>query len=745
MFWYKITFIILILIFLLLFIFNKTTIARTLILCFILFVYSKLIESDIKEPLTLPTYANLYVSAVENSIITKSINNCDNIKIDVTSMDADAQSAISPISLKSADIDAIDVKLTREISVISDVPSNLQTNETITSTVLINTSSSVSTNKLGLLKAGEILKNIVVSGKAVSYYLNILSSQPKLYIQLRLINDNILFWSSNSTYVSDSFTKNINSGNSYDQSYTYTVDFPVTIPENTYLYISIGPYLGINGLTIKLQYENYTDGNSLYNNTLYINTAIVNQVGATNQFLYNNSQTYNIVNKNVLVAPENSALNMYIVPNTIKLNTIYNNAFAKYVAASTKVNLLNIDLDIIKTNLASLTTALSELTIINSNLNMILTSLTSENTLLSNATQIAQYAVNNATNTSIDSAYADAQTKLDSVLKDKNIAYDNLQTALTQGSEQTVINSLQSDYNDKLETYKQAYHTVRFLSAPENLLNDNKNVSSIESLNSILSKAESANTILKYFIDNKLNVNNNSDIFTSLSNNMDNAISEINNANTYIDNMFNTIIPTIKTNANDALLTCTSTQITLTNLITMVTTNIDTVKKLISTVTSEIDTVNSFITNTETTIAGFNNTLINIHAKLDVINRYTYEYFNRTKSYYSPTATSFLTIGTIKNTGKLVRVYLFANMYSWYTCPKNTYFNLSIKNYKTSDVTYNKKILVTNSTGMTLEFLSSDLSLYVNSGDTVNISVIGSSLTCAVSSSNIQLKLDIST
>ncbi len=176
--------------------------------------------------------------------------------------------------------------------------------------------------------------------------------------------------------------------------------------------------------------------------------------------------------------------------------------------------------------------------------------------------------------------------------------------------------------------------------------------------------------------------------------------------------------------------------------------NITIVTNIINNTNSYIANVNTFLTSMDRMITNYNLMLVEIYARIVTVSKYKVEYFYRASVLNNWDADKVLTkIGTIVNTGNLVKLYFFANIYCWSTCiEKYTYFKVVVTKIDKTEVYSSGLFYITASPNMTLEFLSPPLNISVNAGYLVNILIAGSVYTsCSVESSNVQVKLDIVT
>lgn len=486
-------------------------------------------------------------------------------------------------------------------------------------------------------------------------------------------------------------------------------------------------------------------------------TAIKNMVAncvnyktnATNQLntLKNiTSSTYNIQTQNTYIRPESSTLNLSILPNVVLLNNLYLLTMNTYDDINNM--LIGVKSYIVDINnlLTSLKNTLSNVKNIQTNLNTSITNINNQLILLTTAQTLAQNAVNITSDYSktteiqnaLGSVFTTAQNNLNTAIQNQTSAIKNLNDAITRKASQTEISNLTTVKNNAIEAYKQAYQMVRFLINPENLVNDISIVDENINLSSSLNKTNVLNTFLKYFVDNNIRTS----MFTSLSQMLNNSMKTINNTSDNITNVYKQIIPVIKDkfldNSKSALNTCNTTKITLTNLSTTSSTNITKINALITNIQSLIDNTTQFIANTNSEINTINTNMTSIYTSLTTLNKYNIEQF-----YYPKDNTSNISIGTIKNSGKLVRLYLFVNINSSLTCSSSSsYFTVSIQNQSGTSV-YTKKNNVNSYGDMTIELLESVSSIQVNSGFSVNVNYEGTSWSCGISSTNIQIQLEI--
>jgi hypothetical protein len=449
------------------------------------------------------------------------------------------------------------------------------------------------------------------------------------------------------------------------------------------------------------------------------------------------------------VDPSLSNLNTFLYSDYTNLISLSNTTNTSYTNAVATYNTLNTDRNsatTIKTNISDtlLPTLISYQTSLNNNLTLI-------NNKINISTQIATDAYNyiNVNDIStiqsvLGSIYTTAQTNLTSATSAKNTA-DNAVANDTTNNQQLLINQ-----QIALVNYQEAYEMVRFLQNHAYVVTDLPNVDEIITINKNLSKAQAIYNFLSYFITNNLTQ---ASSYPTLAVNTNSKIGLLNSTLTNINSKFVNTDSNVKTKllklVSDALTLCQNSKSQLNTLKTTVTTNLSTLSTNIANIQTSLNDMNTFLTNTNTQITNYRTKIDSANASISAVNKYKVEYYYYPNSYStwdSNYTTTPIQIGTIQNTGKLQKIYIFANIYSWYTCvADSTYFNILL--YNTSNtIVWNKNFYIypTANNYMSIDYYNTLPSIPVTTGYTIRIQIIGSSsYTCKIISTNVQSSVEI--
>ena len=489
--------------------------------------------------------------------------------------------------------------------------------------------------------------------------------------------------------------------------------------------------------------------NTRITNTANLNTLLATQLNNITQSQITNIDTYitnlitdfnitsdtNYTNTFLTSTRTSSGLYTRIGPkinSTIfYYNLLISTSNTGYNAVNTNYNALATTLSSISTNLTSLTTSQTSLNNLKTNVN---TQITSCNT----STIKAQTALTNVSNYSNITAIQNALGAI----------YNNAQASVNK-------------YTVGTEEYKQAYEYLRFLLDPANISNDIENIDRVIDFNKYSSDTNFLKSFLDYFAQNNIKINNIQNVFRSENSNLTNADTGAKISNNNIKNVFDRVIPVIKTNninvAQNALNRCNSSSTSLNTLLT----NINTTLTSINNIISNINLANAIITASNSTILTVAKTVmddfvnhifeivnspITINSLIAVPNIIS-RYYNPTNSFYNY-GTWYGQIHTIETTGYLTSFYFYSAI-TTETCifPFNglcqsPYINFYITN--TFFGTYYSVNLPISSLyktfGKEFDVISN---VNVREGDKVNVAVYQGNICCNVTIKDIQLMLRI--
>ena len=466
-----------------------------------------------------------------------------------------------------------------------------------------------------------------------------------------------------------------------------------------------------------------------------------------------NKDTYAIYNRLYQENPNNSALNLYLKKDSTELINQYNYGVLTYNTVLDQINKINTYITSITSNLNTLNTFINNITSLKTNLTNLINNINNQINLYNIAVNIAQTAVNNSTNyiqsdiiTALGSIYTTAKTNYDNAI----ISQTNATNALKNNTNPSQTETLTINKNTADENVLQTNQTLRFLLNPSNLTSDINNIKDVIDLNSNIYKTNALNNFFKYFNDNNINFKN-SNVFVDLYNNVNKSIVYINNTSTNINSIFQSVVPTVRNmtlnTSQNALNTCKTSNTTLISLL-------NTSNSTITSLNTLISNANTLYTNTSILKTNLYNNSVNISGQLPTLyeklrksGAYNFERFYYPGVYGNDSNSNngaLLRIGTISKAGKLVKFYVYANIYSWQMCiASSTVFKVLINNTSGATV-YSKTFNISFSTQMAIENMESISSIPVYNGYTVNIVVQGSSYWyCVVRSSNVQVQLEI--
>ena len=193
---------------------------------------------------------------------------------------------------------------------------------------------------------------------------------------------------------------------------------------------------------------------------------------------------------------------------------------------------------------------------------------------------------------------------------------------------------------------------------------------------------------------------------------------------------------------------CANSEQTLNTFLLSVNQNI----KNINDIQTFLTNTNNFINNANNTISIYTSSLSNLNKNLTSNYAYKSEVFYYTPKYSNNDKNNIITsFGTISNTGKLVKIYFFLNIYASICFGMTLNFEIMILNFNRG-VIYTKYydlskykytgVFYNNDTCQFAEKLANPIQVY--SGYTIGIKVFGS-YTCTIETSNIQALLNIDT
>lgn len=515
--------------------------------------------------------------------------------------------------------------------------------------------------------------------------------------------------------------------------------------------------MNIASQTSLVQLDSWQSGLATYFNDV-INT------NYTNTFI-NNAGTASSLNT-VIVPNINTFIDYY---NSIKStsNTGYDKINSNYsLLPSTVTNIQNNLLPILVTSKTTLT---GLITTINTQISNCSTAKQNAQTVF---TVISNYSNTSAIQNALGTAYATAQTNVTNTLNAQNTAITALQNGINNNLSPIQIQTLQTNLQQSIENYKQAYEYMRFLLDPANIINDITNIDQVISLNSNVNNANYLSTFLNYLVENNIKFEN-IDVFKSVNTNLKNFKNIPISINNNIKSVFEQVAPVVKSNnisfAQNIVNNCNNSETTLNTLLTNANTTLTVVNNTISSINSSINTANAILTNYNSMV------LANTRTVLNNLSKYIIEILNSPKTvvnspnvvstYYIPYVNYYnygsvenrnpyqAQIYTIKTAGILLSAYFFATITtsscSWPAsnqCYK-PYINFFIVNIY-GQTTFFGTLNVTQTQFYKTIGQEITIQTYtqVYPGDAVYIFVsqgIGSLVCCNVFATNLQLMLDI--
>jgi len=705
----------------------------------------------LKENLDLKSYTNIYVNSIEKAskvLTEKAVLQCN-------------QSNNNYITLQTNIIKLIDVSNLNNIQ--NTINTQINSISSIINTPIItyklgavsyyNPDLILAERLVGSLPIGVLNNiNILLTNSSSANTVNpIIQFIIKNYDNIQWVSKLILL----NNIKSGSFT--ITQGDSNTSVSSYSISLPIVISDNTSLSILLTSNVYLTDVVVNTNYQTIENTNlTLYDMQRYINTSVIYQTSLINNFNYIKSivgSTFNLVEiRNLKISSENSllikTLNYLISTQNLLLNqsiAYYNNTNTKLNEFINAINNININFTNFNSNLTNADKNKQDLLNYISQINTQITTLssniiTAQNTVKNTTIYTDVTSIKNA----LGSIYTSAQTDVDNALTLKNKAQSDLDTAIRDNLSSTVIQDFRNKLISTTETYIQAYENLRFLLDPNNLTNDKSNTEEIINVNTNLNKIKLLNIFLKYFKDNNIDIQN---TFLKLLNNTDTVINNTSNLDNNIINIFRNAINNIITNRNvtaiNALSICNTTNTNLSNLRGEVQNNLDTLNNVINNSNINKTNINTFLTNINNKITEYKNILENINKQNLTASLYKIEIITKYQTYTTTENSEYL-IGNIQNTGQLVKLYYFANVYSWQTCiASSTQFMFMIKSSSGTNK-YIKKYDLSVSPYMTFEFFQ-NVNIQVVAGDRVMIGITTSFLFCKVEVSNILAKIDIIT
>jgi hypothetical protein len=415
-----------------------------------------------------------------------------------------------------------------------------------------------------------------------------------------------------------------------------------------------------------IQLDSWQSGLSMYFNNV-INT------NYTNTFI-NNSGTASSLNT-VIVPNINTFITYY---NSIKStsNTGYDNINLNYTLLPTTLS--NIQNNLLPILVESKTTLTGLITTINTQISNCSTAKQNAQTVFD---VISNYSNTSAIQTALGSVYITAQTNVTNALNSQNTAITALQNGINNNLSSAQIQILQTNLQQTIENYKQAYAYMRFLLDPANITNDITNIDQVISLNSNVNNANYLNTFLSYLVENNIKFEN-IDVFKPVYTNLKNFKNIPVNINNNIKSVFEQVAPVIKNNnisfAQNILNNCNTSNTTLNTLLSNANTTLTVINNTISSINSSINRANSILTTNNSMILANTRTIINTLSKhvIEILNspKIVSNSPNIISTYYIPyvnyynygsveTNNPFQTkIYTVKTAGILLSAYFFATI-----------------------------------------------------------------------------------
>jgi hypothetical protein len=706
----------------------------------------------LKENLDLKSYANIYVNSVEKAskgLTENAVRQCnqssDNYKILQTSIN----NYIKIIDVSN--LNNTQNTINTQINSVNNIVNTPITNYKLGETSYYNPDLSLYIKLIGGLPIG-VLNNINIS-LTNSSSTNIVNP----IIQFIIKNYDNIQWISKLVSLDNIKSANftITQGDSNASVSSYSIFLPIVIPDNTSLSILLSKNVYITNVVINANYQTTENTTlTLYDMQRYINTSATYQTSLINHFNYIKAitgSTFNLVEiRNSKISSDDSLLIKTLNYLISTQNILLNQSIIYYNNTNSKLNQFIFNINNINTNFINFNNNLTNADKNKQDLLNYISQINTQITTLSSYITSAQNAVKNTTSytdtTSIKNAlgsiYTSAQTDVDNALSSKNKAQSDLDSAIKTNASTAIIQDFRNKLISATEIYIQSYENLRFLLDPNNLTYDKSNTSEISNVNINLNKIKLLNIFLKYFKDNNIDIQN---TFLKLLNNTDTVINNTSNLDNNIINIFRNAINNIITNRNviaiNALSICNTTNTNLSNLLGEVQKNLDTLNNVINNSNINKININTFLTNINNKIGEYKNILESINTQNLSASLYKIEIITKYQTYSTTEDKEYL-LGTIQNTGRLVKLYYFANVYSWQTCiASSTQFIFMIKSSSGINK-YIKKYNLNTSPYITFEFFQ-NVDIQVVTGDRVMVGITTSFIFCKVEASDILSKLDI--
>lgn len=706
----------------------------------------------LKENLDLKSYANIYVNSIEKAskgLTENAVLQCNQSNNNYNTLQTNINNYIKLIDVTN--LNNIQNIINTQINAVNNIVNTPITTYKLGAVSYYNPDLSLSTKLIGGLPIG-VLNNINITLTNSS---SLDTDNP--YIQFIIKNYDNIQWVSKLVFLNNIKSEifRVAQGDSNASVSSYSISLPIVISDNTSLSILLSSNVYLTGVVINVNYQTTENTTlTLYDMQRYVNTSASYQTSLINNFNYIKAITGSTFNldeiRNSKISSDESllikTLNYLINTQNILLNqsiTYYNNTNSKLNEFINIINNINTNFTTFNSNLTNTDKNKQDL------LNYI-NQINTQITTLSSYIISAQNAVKNTTSytdatsikNTLGSIYTIAQTDVDNALILKNKAQSNLDNAIKNKATSAVIQDFRNKLISATETYIQAYENLRFLLDPNNITNDKSNTDEIINVNTNLNKIKLLNIFLKYFKDNNIDIQN---TFLKLLNNTDKVINDTGKLDNNIINTFRNAINNIITNRNvtaiNALSVCNTTNTNLNNLLSEVQKNLDMINNIINSSNINKNNINTFLTNINNKILEYKTILESINKQNLSASAYKIEVFTKYQIYTTTVNNEYL-IGTIQNTGQLVKLYYFANLYSWQTCTvSSTQFIFMIKSSSGTNK-YVKKYDLLISPYMTIEFFQ-DVNIQVVAGDRVMIGLTTSFLFCKAEASDILAKLDI--
>ena len=414
--------------------------------------------------------------------------------------------------------------------------------------------------------------------------------------------------------------------------------------------------MDIASQTSIVQLDSWQSGLSTYFNYV-INT------NYTNTFI-NNGGTASSLNT-AIVPNINTFVDYY---NSIKStsNTGYDKINSNYSLLPTTLN--NIQNNLLPILVSSKTTLDGLITTINTQISNCSTAKQNAQTIFD---VISNYSNTSAIQTALGSVYTTAQTNVTNALNNQNTAITALQNGINNNLSPIQIQTLQTNLQQTIENYKQAYAYMRFLLDPSNIINDITNIDQVISLNSNVNNANYLTTFLNYLVENNIKFEN-IDIFKPINTNLKNFKNIPVSINNNIKSVFEQVAPVIKSNnisfAQNILNNCNTSNTTLNTLLTNSNSTLTVINNTISSINSSINTANAILTNYNSMV--FTNT----RTVLNTLSKHIIEILNSPK--------------TVVNSPNIISTYYipYINYYNYGSVQNNNPFQAKIYTIKTGGI-----------------------------------------------------------